>query len=171
MDDMVIRRSSPSTKCNSSRKRKLQHLCLDKAYNSRMVKTGHNQTGLCSPHTLQEKQGPENRGDTPKEISFCQKQAMGCGENKLMMAQQVQETVHKVWEEGWELSWLGTAVMQHHNLQKDNFGIGSKSKIYPYKKAITVWVNIVYCWLHSNHSPIYHTKSLKTKMALIANYT
>jgi transposase len=38
MDDMVIRRSSPSTKCNSSRKRKLQHLCLDKAYNSRMVK-------------------------------------------------------------------------------------------------------------------------------------
>src|SRR3954467_3616886 len=38
MDNMIIRRSSPSTKCNSSRKRKLQHLCLDKAYNSKTVK-------------------------------------------------------------------------------------------------------------------------------------
>jgi transposase len=36
-DNMVIKRSSSSssssTKCNSSRNRKLQHLCLDKAYN------------------------------------------------------------------------------------------------------------------------------------------
>ena len=38
MDNMIIRRSSPSTKCNSSRKRKLQHLCLDKAYNSKTAK-------------------------------------------------------------------------------------------------------------------------------------
>ena len=41
MDNMVIRRSSPSsppsTKCNSSGKRKLQHLCLDKAYNSKTI--------------------------------------------------------------------------------------------------------------------------------------
>ena len=35
IDDTIIKRSSPSTKCNSSRKRKLQHLCLDKAYNSK----------------------------------------------------------------------------------------------------------------------------------------
>jgi hypothetical protein len=38
MDNMVIKRSSPLTKCNSSRKRKLQHLCLGKAYNSKTVK-------------------------------------------------------------------------------------------------------------------------------------
>lgn len=38
MDNVIIRRSSPSTKCNSSRNRKLQHLCLDKAYNSKTVK-------------------------------------------------------------------------------------------------------------------------------------
>ena len=50
---------------------------------------------------------------------------MGCGENKLM-AQQVQETVHKIGEEGWEPSWLGAAVMQYHYLQKDNIGIDSK---------------------------------------------
>ena len=39
MDNMVIKRSSSSSaKCNSSRKRKVQHLCLDKAYNSKTVK-------------------------------------------------------------------------------------------------------------------------------------
>ena len=38
VDNMIVKRSSPSAKCNSSRKRKLQHLCLDKAYNSKTVK-------------------------------------------------------------------------------------------------------------------------------------
>ena len=37
MDNVVVKRSSSSTKCNSSRKRKLQHLCLDKAYSSKTV--------------------------------------------------------------------------------------------------------------------------------------
>ena len=37
MDNRIIRRSSPSTKCNSSGKRRLQHLCLDKAHNSKTV--------------------------------------------------------------------------------------------------------------------------------------
>ena len=53
---------------------------------------------------------------------------MGCGEDKLM-AQQVQETVHKIRKEGRELPWPGATVMQYHNIQKDNFGIGSKSSI------------------------------------------
>jgi len=39
MDNMIIKRSSSSSsKCNSSRKRKLQHLCLDKAYSSKTVR-------------------------------------------------------------------------------------------------------------------------------------
>jgi transposase len=39
MDNMIIKRaSSSSTKPTLPRKRKLQHLCLDKAYNSRTVK-------------------------------------------------------------------------------------------------------------------------------------
>ncbi len=38
MDSMLVKRSSPSAKCKSPRKRKLQHLCLDKAYNSKTVK-------------------------------------------------------------------------------------------------------------------------------------
>ena len=75
-------------------------------------------------HALQKKERPEKRGDVPKEISFCKKQAMGCGEDKLM-AQQVQETVHKIRKEGRELPWPGATVLQYHNLQKDNFGIGS----------------------------------------------
>ena len=37
-EQQLSSRSSLSTKCNSSRKRKLQHLCLDKAYNSKTVK-------------------------------------------------------------------------------------------------------------------------------------
>ena len=36
-----------------------------------------------------------NRDGIPKEEILSKKQAMGCGENKLM-AQQVQETVHKI---------------------------------------------------------------------------
>jgi putative transposase len=39
MDDVIVKRSlSSSTNPNLSRKRKLQHLCLDKAYNSSTVK-------------------------------------------------------------------------------------------------------------------------------------
>jgi hypothetical protein len=50
---------------------------------------------------------------------------MGCdGEDKLM-AQQVQESVNKMRKEGRELPWIGATVMQYHNIQKDNFGIGS----------------------------------------------
>ena len=39
MDNVIIKRSlsSSTTKRNLSRKRKLQHLCLDKAYNSKTV--------------------------------------------------------------------------------------------------------------------------------------
>ena len=38
MDNTIIKRSSSSTKRKLSRKRKLQHLCLDKAYSSKTVK-------------------------------------------------------------------------------------------------------------------------------------
>jgi hypothetical protein len=42
MDNMIVKRSSPSppssTKRDISRKRKLQHLCLDRAYNSKATK-------------------------------------------------------------------------------------------------------------------------------------
>ena len=38
MDNVIVKRSSPPTKCNSSRKRRLQYLCINKAYNSRTVK-------------------------------------------------------------------------------------------------------------------------------------
>jgi hypothetical protein len=50
---------------------------------------------------------------------------MGCGENKLM-AQQVQETVYTIRQEGVELSWVGSDIVQYRHLQKDSFGIGSK---------------------------------------------
>ena len=69
MDNMIIKRSFPSTKCKSSRKRKPQHLCLDKSVQFQDSTTGYNQARLCSPHTSQEKQGPENRGGMPKEVS------------------------------------------------------------------------------------------------------
>ena len=38
VDNITIKRSSSITKRDLSRKRKLQHLCLDKAYNSKTVK-------------------------------------------------------------------------------------------------------------------------------------
>ena len=49
---------------------------------------------------------------------------MGCEENQIM-TQHVQETAYKIRKEGLEPPWLGAAVMQYHNLQKDSFGIGS----------------------------------------------
>jgi hypothetical protein len=60
-----------------------------------------------------------------KDITLLKRhcKTMGCVENKLM-AQQVRETVHKMSKGDRELpSWLGAAaVMQNHNLQKENFG-------------------------------------------------
>jgi hypothetical protein len=38
MDSVVVKRVSALTKLNLCRKRKLQHLCLDKAYNSKTAK-------------------------------------------------------------------------------------------------------------------------------------
>lgn len=38
LDNIIIKRSSSLTKRNLSNKRKLQHICLDKAYNSKTVK-------------------------------------------------------------------------------------------------------------------------------------
>ena len=49
----------------------------------------------------------EKRQKTP-EKTLCK--VLGCGDNKLM-AQQVQEAVHKIRKEDRELSWLGSAVM------------------------------------------------------------
>jgi len=70
MDDMVIRRSSssssPSMKCSSSRKRKLQHLCLDKAYNSKTVKRAIIKRGYV-PHM------PYKRKRGQKKEAMCQK--------------------------------------------------------------------------------------------------
>ena len=67
MDNMVIKRSSSSsTKCNSSRNRKLQHLCLDKAYNSKTVKQAIIKHGYV-PHIPYKR----NRGQKIKPI--CQK--------------------------------------------------------------------------------------------------
>jgi transposase len=67
MDNMIIKRSSsPSAKCNQSRKRKIQHLCLDKACNSKtvqqaIIKQGH------VPHI------PYKRSRGQKIEAVCQK--------------------------------------------------------------------------------------------------
>jgi transposase len=67
MDNMIIWRSlPPSTKCDSSRKRKLQHLCLDKAYNSKAAKQSIIKRGYV-PHT------PYKRSRGQKIEAMCQK--------------------------------------------------------------------------------------------------
>ena len=90
--------------------------------------TGTNQTGVCIAYALQEKERgsgwwTKNKSGTTSQKTFSQ--AMGCGENKLL-AQQVSKTVHTIWKEGWELSWVGTVLLLYNHLQKYNFGIGSK---------------------------------------------
>ena len=69
MDNMVVKRSSSSsssTKCNSSRKGKLQHLCLDKVYNSQSVKQAIIKRGYVS-HI------PYKRNKGQKIWAVCQK--------------------------------------------------------------------------------------------------
>jgi transposase len=67
IDDMVIRRSSPSMKCSSSRKRKLQHLCLDKAYNSKTVQRAIIKRGYVHHMPYKRKRGQ-------KKENVCKKQ-------------------------------------------------------------------------------------------------
>ena len=116
---------------NAMMKKKQYNIYALIKHTLQIVKQAIIKRGICSTHTLQEKQRPENsQGEMPDETCLPKKnQAMGSGENKLM-AQQVQETVHKICKECRELPWLSAAIMQYHNLQKDNFGIGSNSKNY-----------------------------------------
>lgn len=50
---------------------------------------------------------------------------MGCRKNKFS-AQQIQKAVYKIGKENRKLPWIGAIIKQHHYIQKDNFGIGSK---------------------------------------------
>ena len=86
MDNVIVKRSlsSSTTKRNLSRRRKLQHLCLDKAYNSKTVKQEIISRGYV-PHMLyKEKRGGQDRNtkDVKSKKTSCQK--MGSGENQLM---------------------------------------------------------------------------------------
>ena len=56
IDDMIIKRSSTSTKRDLSGKRKLQHLCLDKAYNSITVKQEIISRGYVRIYRIREKE-------------------------------------------------------------------------------------------------------------------
>jgi hypothetical protein len=51
MDNEIVKRSSPSMKCNSYGKRKLQHVHLDKTYNSKTVRQTMIKLGY-APHIL-----------------------------------------------------------------------------------------------------------------------
>ena len=103
VDNAVIKRPSSSSKPKSRRKgrrRRLQHLCLDKAYNSAQEEQELIKRGYVLHITPKRKRGEkeeevktENATFLKPEKTFCKK--MGCGKDKLM-AQQVQKTVHPV---------------------------------------------------------------------------
>jgi transposase len=64
MDNTIIKRSSPSTKRKLSRKRKLQHLCLDKAYFSKSAKQEITKRGYV-PHIIcKRKRGEKAKTET-----------------------------------------------------------------------------------------------------------
>ena len=65
---------------------------------------------ICLICRTKEKEGREENEKRHKTHGKALCKVMGCGENKLM-AQQVQEAVHKIRKEDRELSWLGSAVM------------------------------------------------------------
>jgi transposase len=65
MDNMIIKRASSSTKPALSRKRKLQHLCLDKAYNSKTAKREIISRGYV-PHLPYKRKRGEAKAETQK---------------------------------------------------------------------------------------------------------
>ena len=101
IDNVVIKRPPPSYKTKTTGRRKLQHLCLDKAYNSEPEEQELIKRGYVLHIPPKRKRDEKGRGKgqgynttlLKSEKAFCKK--MGCRENKLM-AQQVQETVHQV---------------------------------------------------------------------------
>ncbi len=65
MDNTIIKRSSSSKKRKLSRKRKLQHLCLDKAYSSKTVKQEIINRGYV-PHLPYKRKRGEGKTETQK---------------------------------------------------------------------------------------------------------
>jgi hypothetical protein len=121
MDSVVVKRVSALTKLNLCRKRKLQHLCLDKAYNSKTAKQeiisrGYVQQMPCRRKRVEVKTETLKMSD---KKTFCQK--TGSGEPTYGIT--CLEAVHKIRKEGRELSWVGTFPMLYHYLQEDSFGI------------------------------------------------
>jgi hypothetical protein len=101
VDNAVIKRPSPPYKTKTGKRRKLQHLCLDKAYNSEpeeqeLIKRGY---VLYIPPKRKRGVKKRTRGQDYStallklEKAFCKE--MGRRADKFM-AQQVQETVYPV---------------------------------------------------------------------------
>ena len=67
MDNTIIKRSSSSTKRKLSRKRKLQHLCLDKSVQFQDGETGNHQPRICTAFTVQEKKR-RGQGRNTKDV-------------------------------------------------------------------------------------------------------
>ena len=57
MDSVVVKQSPALTKQDLSRKRKLQHLCLDKTYNSKTVKRNSSAEAMYRIYRAREKEG------------------------------------------------------------------------------------------------------------------
>ncbi len=102
VDNTVIKRRSYKTKTERGRgRRRFQHLCLGKAYNSEpeeqeLIKRGY--TAFSSKEKNKcKRDGDQDYSTTllKSEKAFCKKM-VGCRANKFMMAQQAQETVNKV---------------------------------------------------------------------------
>lgn len=85
VDNAVIKRHISSPKTKEVGKRKLQHLCLDKAYNSKGIEQEIISRGYV-PHLPYKRKRGEVKTETQKmsyrKKTSCQK--MGCGENQLM---------------------------------------------------------------------------------------
>ena len=69
MDNVIIKRSlsSSTTKRNLSRKRKLQHLCLDKAYNSAQEEQELIKRGYVLHISYKKKKGEDDKEEKIKE--------------------------------------------------------------------------------------------------------
>jgi transposase len=125
VDNAVAKRHISSLYAKTGIKRKLQHLCLDKAYNSKPQGQAIAKRGYVIHLPHKRKRG-EVKKDMEKKKSRRKKHpARGwVVERTNAWHSRFRKTVYSIRKEDGKLPWFGTVLLLDNHLQKDNFGTG-----------------------------------------------
>jgi transposase len=130
VDNAVIKRPSPSYKTKTGKRRKLQHLCLDKAYNSEPEEQELIKRGYVLYIPPKRKRGVKKEQEAKITVQHCSNWKRRSAKRWVVeRTNSWHNRFRKLftrYEKGGKLSWIGTVILLYDHLQKDNSGIGSK---------------------------------------------